>query len=84
MSQPEAEYSESSESRLVVQRGQERLKEWRRGFGVHFNFGRATKKEKRMKKNAERNRRRRRRLQAHFLVLFYRSGALMKTGSDLT
>lgn len=53
-------------------------------MGGHFNFGRATKKEERMKKKAERNRRRRRRLQAHFLVLFYRSGALMKTGSDLT
>lgn len=85
MSPPEAEYSESSESRLVVQRERERLKEWRgRVGGGHFNFGRATKKEERMKKKAERNRRRRRRLQAHFLVLFYRSGALMKTGSDLT
>lgn len=53
--------------------------------GGHFNFGRATKKEKRRKKKkAERNRRRRRRLQAHFLVLFYRSGALMKTRSELT
>lgn len=53
-------------------------------WGEGGHFGGATKKEKRMRRKAGRNRSRRRRLRAHFLVLFFRSRALMKTGSDLT
>lgn len=69
MSQPEAEYSENSESRLVVQREQGRLKEWEK----HFNLG--SQRRRRCSERGEEEA-----LQGYFLFCFCHHRALMTTG----